>query len=270
MASGEGEKFVNDAVDLQALRLEESFDVVGRLTDREGRELERFGLTIERPLILREQSAHQRWLASGKYIGGGFAVMLDHRTKEAVESIVGHQQVLELIEADDGEFTICFEQDTRDIEQLEEGSASLVSSYPRRLRCDGEANSGGRRYHSQAGCPATNAATRLARQVAIRMSNTDRHIPDGRHLGEIDSHSTVAGFPHRHGMSFEQAALAKPTRGGETNSDAIGSRLLKCVQLGAPIDEMRWRDRTLVFEWVHRTQCTTSPDINVRETRTLG
>lgn len=162
-------------------------------------------------------------------------MVLDNRAKKPIESIVGNQQILELIEADNGEFTVSVGQDTGDIEQFEKSSTSLISSYPRRLWGDGKANSGCGSDYSQTGGPTTNAATRLARKFAVRVSDTNGYIRDRRHLGEIDSHGAVANFSHRDGVSFEQAALAEPARGSETDGDTVGSRLLECVQLDTPV-----------------------------------
>lgn len=83
-------------------------------------------LAVERALVVREQRLHQGGLAAGKDVCRRLRVVLDDGANEAVEGIVGNQQVLELVEADDSQPLVQLEQRFRNVEKLEQCGAGLM------------------------------------------------------------------------------------------------------------------------------------------------
>lgn len=63
----------------------------------------------------------------------------------------------------------------------------------------------------------------------------------------------MAGLAHGKDMGLQQAALAEASRRREAHRDAVGSRGLQGIELGATIDQARRRYWTLIVERIHRT-----------------
>ena len=68
--------------------------------------VERARLRVERALVIGEHRSHQRRAAARVDVGRRLRVVLDHRAEQPVEMVVGGQEVLELVEADDGERSV--------------------------------------------------------------------------------------------------------------------------------------------------------------------
>jgi hypothetical protein len=68
------------------------------------------------------------------------------------------------------------------------------------------------------------------------MGDSSSDVAYGCDLGEINPHRPVPGLAHRRDVGFKEAALAEPTRSRKTNRDAVGSRVLKSVELGTTVD----------------------------------
>jgi hypothetical protein len=107
-------------------------DIGDRRVGRQRRQLQRTRLAEQGTLSIREQRAHQRWRAARVYVRDSRAVVLDHGPHESVQVCVSGQQILELVEADDGQITIGFVQQPRRVKQLGKDVAGMLC--PRRRR----------------------------------------------------------------------------------------------------------------------------------------
>lgn len=223
MPAGVGEQLVDGAGRVEAVGGEQSLDVASGLGDRQGRKLKRPGLPVEGSLLLGKQRVHERWLAAGEHVGGGLAVMLDDGAHQTVDRVIGDQNLLELVEADNREFAVCAMERTWHVQQLEQSSAGLVGWGARRPRGYADPDPGNRGSDFETCRPTANAASWIGRQVAVGAGDARRHVAQRRDLREVDAHRTMAGFAHGKDVGIQQAALAKAARGGELRARLAGS-----------------------------------------------
>lgn len=238
---------------VQPVGSEQSFDVMRCLGYREGRKLERASLSVKGSLLVGEQCMHQGRLASGEDISRGLAVVLNDGTHQAVHRLVGDQNLLKLVEADDRQFSVGLVQRTGDVQQLEQSRARLVRRRSRWSRRDADADPRNRGANLEASRPPPNTAPWVCRQLGESTGDPGRDVADGGDLGEVDSHGTVTGIAHASDVGIQEAALAKAARSRKPNCDSVGGRALQVVELSSPVDQVRRRDWALVIERIHRT-----------------
>src|ERR1051326_6257581 len=169
MPPGEGKQLVDGAGRVESVGIEQGLDVVSGLGDWQGRKLKRAGVTVERSLVLGEQGRHHPWLAAREHVGGSLSVVLDDRTHQAVERVIGNQEILELIQTDNRELAVGVVQCSGHIEQLKQGGTGLVCCWAWGLRSYAYADSGNRGAEPQARRPTPNAASRIVRRWTPRL-----------------------------------------------------------------------------------------------------
>ena len=107
-------------------------------------------------------------------------MMLDHRANQAVERVVGHQQVLKLIQTHHRQSIAGLMQPERDVKQLQQGNARFVRGRPA-SRSEPNLQPGNAGCHAQSRRPAPNAAAWIRGQRTERLGNPRRHVADCRH-----------------------------------------------------------------------------------------
>lgn len=135
VTAGERQRLVNRVTGVEATALEQGDDVMGGLLDGQWRQLDWSRLAVERSLAIGEEHSHQRGLTAREYIGGGVAMVLDHRPHQSVERVVCHEQVLKLVQADYCQPAFGSMETQRYVEQIEQRGTGFVGSYsagPRR------------------------------------------------------------------------------------------------------------------------------------------
>ncbi len=136
MSAGEREQLVDRTARIQTVSSQQRFDVASCLVNREGRQFQRSRLAVKRSFPVGEQGSHRGRLTPGEDIGSGRRMVLDHRTEETVEGVVGDEQVLKLIQTHDRHAAVGRVEAQRDVEKLEQGRACLISPPPRSTRSD--------------------------------------------------------------------------------------------------------------------------------------
>jgi hypothetical protein len=236
MTAGKRQQLVDRATRAEAIRDQQSLDIVGGFLHRECRQFEWSRLAVERTLPIGEQSPHQGRLTAGEDVGGCLSVVLDHGPKQPIELVVGDEQVLELVEANDRESAVDLVEAPRHVQELEQCGARLVSLRSRGPRSDRDLHPGQLRRHTKPRRPPSNAASSICRQGRENLSHTRRHVRDRRYLRKIDPHRTVTDRSHRRHVRVEEAGLSKSTGRRESDRYAIGCCALKSIQLGTTVN----------------------------------
>jgi hypothetical protein len=249
----EQHQFVDRAPGVQSIGAQQRLDVTTRLHHRQSRQLQRPRLAVERSLVIGKQSTHQRGLTTGEHIRRGLAVMLDHRSNQAVERVIGDQQVLELVHAHNRQATADLMQAERDVKQLEQGNARFVGGRPAGRRSKPHLQPGYTSAHAQPRHPAPNAATRVRGQRAERLGNPCRHVADRRHLRQIHPHGAMPHRAHRRDVRIEHARLAEAPGGSQADSHPVARSALQAIELRTAVDQTAGLNRPLIAERIHRT-----------------
>ena len=147
-------------------------------------------------------------------------MVLDDRANEPVKRIVGDQEVLEFIETHHGEPTVSVMQPERNVEQLQECSASLVRRRPHG-RTERKLDARKPCRHAEAGRPACNDATRVWRQLTKRLPEARRDVRDRGDLRKVDPNRPMPNGTHRRNVRVDQTGLPEPSRRGQAHSDPV-------------------------------------------------
>ena len=190
-------------------------------------------------------------------------MVLDDRAHEPVQRCVGRDEILELVEADDGQTAVGLVQHARKVEQLDEDLARTLRLARGRPAGDADRQPGYAELEAHPRQQPVEDPPWVAGQIGERAGDARGDVAGRRHLAEVDEQRAMPDLPHRRNVRREHARLAVAAGGGEPDRDGAGGRALEGVELVAAIDEDGALDRPLIVERVH--SCMQKAYMNVTD-----
>src|SRR5579875_969256 len=249
MAGAQLEQRIERLADVASVLLEAACNVLRDVFGGERRQLHRRGLSIEGPAAVGEELAHHADVRAGEYVACGVAVVLNLRADHGVETVLGGQHVLELVEDDERARAASLVQAARQGKAVKERRLGLrVEGHleARRHRTAAGAE-GGAQHPPRPGKPGGKAALELLGVCALDALGD---VGEREHAEEVDVDRGPAGAIGIADHAPQQRCLPEPPRRHQTAVVALLGARHQRLRLGVAVDQLLDGDGLAVAEGI--------------------